>query len=32
VESAVGSIKLNQRVRAKALPDIDRWLAGHAPG
>ncbi|MDB5475447.1 MAG: Peptidase rane alanine aminopeptidase [Phenylobacterium sp.] len=28
IESAVGSIKLNQRVRAKALPDIDRWVAG----
>jgi aminopeptidase N len=32
VESAVGSIKLNQRVRAKAVPDIGRWLAVHAAG
>jgi aminopeptidase N len=30
VESAVGSIKLNQRIRAKAIPEIDRWLASHA--
>ncbi len=30
VESAVGSIKLNQRIRAKALPEIDRWVAAHA--
>jgi aminopeptidase N len=29
IESAVGSIKLNQRVRAQALPDIDRWVAGN---
>jgi len=27
IESAVGSIKLNGRIRAKALPDIDRWVA-----
>ncbi|WP_293372435.1 M1 family metallopeptidase [Phenylobacterium sp.] len=32
VESAVGSIKLNQRIRAKAIPDIDRWLAAHGAG
>jgi aminopeptidase N len=31
VESAVGSIKLNQRVQAKALPDIDRWVARALP-
>jgi aminopeptidase N len=27
VEAAVASIKLNERVKAAALPDIDRWLA-----
>lgn len=27
VESAVGSIRLNQTVQAKAVPDINRWLA-----
>jgi hypothetical protein len=32
VEAAVSSIKLNQRVKAQALPDIDRWLAAHAAG
>jgi aminopeptidase N len=31
IESAVGSIKLNARVRAQALPDIDRWVAAHPP-
>jgi aminopeptidase N len=30
IESAVGSIKLNERVRAKALPDIDRWVAAQS--
>ncbi|THD80968.1 MAG: M1 family peptidase [Phenylobacterium sp.] len=29
IESAVGSIKLNGRVRRDALPDIDRWIASH---
>ena len=27
IQSAVGSIKLNARVRRDALPDIDRWVA-----
>jgi len=30
VEAAVASIKLNEKVKAAALPDIDRWIAGHA--
>jgi hypothetical protein len=30
VEAAVASIELNERVKAGALPDIDRWIAGHA--
>jgi hypothetical protein len=30
VVSAVSYIKLNRRVRAKALPDIDRWVATSA--
>jgi aminopeptidase N len=29
VESAVASIRLNQAVQAKALPDIGRWVAEH---
>jgi ERAP1-like C-terminal domain len=28
VEAAVASIKLNEKVKAAALPDIDRWIAG----
>lgn len=28
IESAVESIKLNERVRAQALPQIDRWISG----
>jgi aminopeptidase N len=30
VEAAVASIKLNERVKAGALPDIDHWIASHA--
>jgi hypothetical protein len=30
VNAAVASIKLNERVKAGALPDIDRWIASHA--
>jgi hypothetical protein len=30
VEAAVTSIKLNERVKAGALPDIDHWIASHA--
>jgi len=30
VIAAIASIKLNARVRAAALPDIDRWVASHA--
>jgi aminopeptidase N len=30
VEAAVASIKLNEKVKAGALPDIDRWIASHA--
>jgi aminopeptidase N len=30
VDAAVASIKLNQRVKAGALPDIDRWIASRA--
>jgi hypothetical protein len=30
VDAAVASIKLNQKVKADALPDIDRWIASHA--
>jgi aminopeptidase N len=30
VEAAVASIKLNEKVKAAALPDIDRWIAGRA--
>jgi aminopeptidase N len=30
VEAAVASIKLNERVKAGALPDIDRWIASQA--
>jgi aminopeptidase N len=30
VEAAVASIKLNERVKAGALPDIDRWIASRA--
>jgi len=30
VEAAVASIKLNERVRSVALPDIDRWIASQA--
>jgi aminopeptidase N len=32
VESAAESIKLNQRIRAKAIPDFDRWLAARGAG
>jgi len=28
-ESAVGSIRLNQATRARAIPDIVRWIAAH---
>lgn len=31
VEAAVASIKLNERVKAAAIPDIDHWVASHAP-
>ena len=30
VEAAVASIKLNEKVKTGALPDIDRWIASHA--
>src|SRR5712671_794803 len=30
VDAAVASIKLNERVKAGALADIDRWIASHA--
>jgi len=30
VEAAVASIKLNERVKSGALPDIDRWIASRA--
>jgi aminopeptidase N len=30
VDAAVASIRLNKRVQAGALPDIDRWIASHA--
>ena len=30
VDAAVASIKLNEKVKAGALPDIDRWIASHA--
>jgi Peptidase family M1 domain/Peptidase M1 N-terminal domain/ERAP1-like C-terminal domain len=30
VEAAVASIKLNERVKAGTLPDIDHWIASHA--
>jgi hypothetical protein len=29
VDAAVASIKLNERVKANVLPDIDRWIASH---
>jgi hypothetical protein len=31
IEAAVASIQLNQRVKARTLPDIDRWIAGRGP-
>jgi len=30
IEAAVASIRLNQKVQAGALPDIERWLATHS--
>jgi hypothetical protein len=30
VVAAIASIKLNEKVQAGALPDIDRWIASHA--
>ena len=30
VDAAVASIRLNERVQAGALPDIDRWIASQA--
>jgi hypothetical protein len=30
VDAAVASIKLNEKVKAGALPDIGRWIASHA--
>jgi len=30
IDAAVASIKLNERVKAGALPDIDRWIASQA--
>jgi hypothetical protein len=30
VDAAVASIKLNERVKAGALADIDRWITSHA--
>src|SRR5271170_7847664 len=30
IEAAMASIKLNEKVRAFVLPDIDRWIAIHA--
>ncbi len=31
VDAAIASIKLNERVKAGALPDIDHWIASHGP-
>ena len=30
IDAAVASIKLNERVKAGALPDIDRWIVSQA--
>ncbi len=30
IDAAIASIKLNQRVQAHALPDIDRWIENHS--
>jgi aminopeptidase N len=30
VEAAIASIKLNERVKAGALPEIDHWIASHS--